>query len=220
MGAMMMPSTAVPGHAALEYGVAARPLRGHKESGDLSAVIPRPRGVLIAVADGLGHGYEAAVAAKVALVTLTEQAHRPFLELLKRCHEALIKTRGAAMSLASLECHDGAMTWLSIGNVAGLLLRDSGSGGIQREHILMRNGVVGHRLPPLRATTQRLRQGDLLIFATDGVREGFERGISLDTRPQETADRILAQYGKATDDALVLVARWNGSSMQEPENQD
>jgi hypothetical protein len=60
----------------------------------------------------------------------------------------------------------------------------------------------------------------LLIFATDGVREGFERGISLDTHPQETADRILAQCGKATDDALVLVARWNGSSMQEPENQD
>ena len=29
----MMPSTAVPGHAALEYGVAARPLRGHKEFG-------------------------------------------------------------------------------------------------------------------------------------------------------------------------------------------
>jgi serine/threonine protein phosphatase PrpC len=84
----------------------------------------------------------------------------------------------------------------------------------------MRNGVVGHRLPPLRATTQQLRQGDLLIFATDGVREGVERGIPLDTRPQETADRILAQYGKATDDALVLVARWNGSSMQEPENQD
>src|SRR6478672_13668006 len=137
MGAMMMPSTAVPGHAALEYGVAARPLRGHKDSGDLSAVIPRPRGVLIAVADGLGHGYEAAVAAKVALVTLTEQAHRPFLELFKCCHEALIKTRGAAMSLASLECHDGAMTWLSIGNVAGLLLRDGGR-GIQREHILMR----------------------------------------------------------------------------------
>jgi phosphoserine phosphatase RsbX len=219
MGAMM-PSTAVPGHAALEYGVAARPLRGHKESGDLSAVIPRPRGVLIAVADGLGHGYEAAVAAKVALVTLTEQAHRPFLELFKCCHEALIKTRGVAMSLASLECHDGAMTWLSIGNVAGLLLRDGGRGGIQREHILMRNGVVGHRLPPLCATTQQLRQGDLLIFATDGVREGFERGIPLDTRPQETADRILAQYGKATDDALVLVARWNGSSMQEPENQD
>ena len=84
----------------------------------------------------------------------------------------------------------------------------------------MRSGIVGHRLPPLRATTHRLRQGDLLIFATDGVREGFERGIPLDTRPQETADRILAQYGKADDDALVLVARWNGSSMQESENQD
>src|SRR5258705_12249905 len=100
MGAMM-PSTAVPGHAALEYGDAARPLRGHKESGDLSEVIPRPRGVLIAVADGLGHVYEAAVAANGALVTLTEQAHRPFLELFNRCHEALIKTIGAAISLAT-----------------------------------------------------------------------------------------------------------------------
>src|SRR5258707_12326352 len=196
MGAMM-PSTAVPGHAALEYGVAARPLRGHKESGDLSAVIPRPRGVLIAVADGLGHGYEAAVAARVALVTLTEQAHRPFLQLLKCCHEALIKTRGAAMSLASLECQDGAMTWLSIGNVAGLLLRDSGRGGIQREHILMRSGVVGHRLPPPRARTQHLPQGDLLIFPAHGGRDGFERGIPLDSHPQETAERRLVPYPSA-----------------------
>ena len=103
------------------------------------------------------------------------------------------------------------MTWLSIGNVAGLLLRDSGSSGIQREHVKCETASWVISAPsPLRATTQRLRQGDLLIFATDGVREGAERGISLDTRPQETADRILAQYGKATDDALVLVARWNG----------
>src|SRR5260370_35643294 len=162
MGAMM-PSAAVPGHAALEYGVAARPLRGHKESGDLSAVILRPRGVLIAVADGLGHGYEAAVAAKGALVTLTEQAHRPFLELLKCCHEALIKTRGAAMSLASLECQDGAMTWLSIGNVAGLLRRDSGRGGIPREPTFMRSGMLGHRLRPPGAPDPRLRHSDLLL---------------------------------------------------------
>jgi hypothetical protein len=50
----------------VDYGVAARPLRGELESGDLHVVIPRPRGAIVAVADGLGHGYEAALAAKVA----------------------------------------------------------------------------------------------------------------------------------------------------------
>jgi negative regulator of sigma-B (phosphoserine phosphatase) len=102
------------------------------------------------------------------------------------------------------------MTWLSIGNVAGLLLHADEQGRLRREHILMRGGIVGHRLPPLRTATVRLHRGDLLIFATDGIGEGFREEVRLDARPQETADRILARYGKTTDDALVLVGRWNG----------
>jgi negative regulator of sigma-B (phosphoserine phosphatase) len=192
----------------VDYGVAARPLRGELESGDLHVVIPRPRGAIVAVADGLGHGYEAAFAAKLAVNTLTARVHDPLPDLVKSCHEALLRTRGVAMSIASLEGE--TMTWLSVGNVAGLLLHADESGKVTREHVLMRNGVVGHRLPPLRAATQRIHRGDLLIFATDGVREGFESAVRHDARPQETADRILAQFGKTTDDALVLVGRWNG----------
>jgi len=30
--------------------------------------------------------------------------------------------------------------------------------------------------------------------------------------PQKAAEKILARYGKATDDALVLVARYQGDS--------
>jgi len=203
-----MTATVCPG---FEHGVAARPLLGEVESGDRHAVIPRPRGVLVAVADGLGHGYEAAVAAKVAMATLTACADLPLTELVKRCHEALIKTRGVAISIASLEWDGNTMCWLAIGNVAALRLRANDQGKFDREHILMRNGIVGHRLPPLRATTLALQRGDLLIFATDGVREGFECETLLDRPPQDNADRILARYGKATDDALVLVGRWNGS---------
>lgn len=194
-------------YAAVDYAVAARPLRGQVESGDLHAVIPRPYGAIVAVVDGLGHGYEAALAAKVAVNTLNAQADRPLLDAVGYCHEALIRTRGVAMSVASLEWRDETITWLSIGNVAGLLLR---ARSMEREHVLMRNGVVGHRLPPLRAATQRLQPGDLLIFATDGVREGFGSEIRLEARPQDTANLILAKYGKVTDDALVLVGRWNG----------
>jgi phosphoserine phosphatase RsbX len=197
-------------HAAIEYGVAGRPLAGQRESGDLHAVIPSPSGVLVAVADGLGHGYEAALAARIAVQTLAAQAHLPLLPLVRCCHDALIKTRGVALCIASLEEREDTMTWLSVGNVAGVLLRAGQRGTLEREHVLMRNGIVGARLPPLRAATLPLHRGDLLIFATDGLREGFHTEVRLDAKPQELAERILAQHGKATDDALVLVGCWRG----------
>jgi len=200
----------VPDYMAVECGVASRPLRGEVESGDLHSVIAQPTGALITVVDGLGHGYEAAVAAKTAIVTLTAQAHQPIAVLVKSCHQALIKTRGVAMCIASLEWRGETMTWASIGNVAAVLLRRDREGRLGREHVFMRNGVVGHRLPPLRVMTLGIQRGDLLIFATDGLRDGFYSNVDPDERPQDSADRMLAEYGKTHDDALVLVARWNG----------
>ena len=77
------------------------------------------------------------------------------------------------MAIASLDEVERSLTWLSIGNVAGVLLRASSQGAVDREHIMMRGGVVGQRLPSLRTTTLSLRKGDIFMFATDGVRNGF-----------------------------------------------
>jgi serine phosphatase RsbU (regulator of sigma subunit) len=207
----------MPTPAAREYGVAARPFPGQVECGDLHTVVPCPSGTLIAVADGLGHGPEAALAARLAMAAVSTEAHLPILHLVARCHDALVKTRGVALGLASVEWSDETMTWLSIGNVAGLLVRAGPQGTLEREYILMRNGVVGGRLPPLRAATLSLQRHDLLVFATDGVREGFQSEIRPDAPPQVTADRILARYARPTDDALVLVGRWNGPRAAEAE---
>jgi len=196
----------------LDYGIAARALDCAKDSGDLWGVMPIPHGLLLAVADGLGHGYEAAVASRLAIAALEVHRERPLDWLLEHCHRALMNTRGVAMCLAVLDSRDGTMTWVSIGNVEGVLLRVSEAGAREREHVMMRSGVVGHRLPPLRTSTLALRPGDLLLFATDGVREGFDKGADLVGLPQEIADDVLARYGKSTDDALVLAARWRGGS--------
>jgi serine phosphatase RsbU (regulator of sigma subunit) len=204
------------GCTALDYGIAARALPGERESGDLHAVIPLQHGLLVAVADGLGHGYEAPLAARVAVNTLARQPHLSVLSLVNSCHATLSGTRGVALSIASLEWHAGTMTWLSVGNVAGLLLHTDEGGHVQREHVPQRGGIVGHRLPPLRAATVPLHRGDVLIFVTDGVREAFVNEISIDAPPQETADCILARYGKQTDDALVLVGRWLGPPVSGP----
>jgi hypothetical protein len=52
--------------------------------------------------------------------------------------------------------------------------------------------------------------GDLLVFATDRIREGFAEGLRPESPLQEIADRVLASHGRPNDDALVLAGRWNG----------
>ena len=54
--------------------------------------------------------------------------------------------------------------------------------------------------------------GDVLIFTTDGIDSGFAEDLAHRPRVQATADRILARYGKSTDDALVMVARYLGAN--------
>jgi phosphoserine phosphatase RsbX len=203
----------------LRWGVAARALARQSVSGDLSLVIPFPGGVLVAVVDGLGHGEHAVAAARLAITTLGEHAQEPVTLLLQRCHEQLKGTRGAVMSVASFDVHDSLMIWIGVGDVEGVLLRESVEDGQGRESLPLRGGVVGYQLPPLRATALPVRRGDMLILATDGIRNSFIQEPLLrnpavrlaQDGPQQLADRLLAQYGKTTDDALVLVARYLGA---------
>jgi len=194
----------------IEWGVAAQPLEGEAESGDLHVVQRFPKGVLVAAVDGLGHGLEAAAAARSAVVTLAEYAHEPVISLVKRCHERLIRTRGAVMSLASFNALDSTMTWLGVGNVEGLLLRADAAADPPRENVLLRGGVVGYQLPSLHASILPVTRGDVLILATDGIRSGFVEDVTLSDPPQRIAEQILARRATGTDDALVLVARYLG----------
>jgi hypothetical protein len=55
-----------------------------------------------------------------------------------------------------------------------------------------------------------IAKGDTLVFVTDGIRGEFVEGLSSLESPQRAADKILKQYGRGNDDALVLVARLTG----------
>lgn len=193
----------------IEWGVASVALPGEVESGDLHVVAPFPDGVLVAVIDGLGHGAEAAAAARVAAVTLQEHAHEPVISLVRRCDQSLRATRGAVIGLVSFSARNNSLTWLAVGNVEGFLIRNS-AGDRPRETVLQRAGVVGYSLPPLRADVIEVGPGDTLVLATDGMRSGFAEGLSPGASPQHLADHVLGQFSKGADDALVLVARYKG----------
>jgi negative regulator of sigma-B (phosphoserine phosphatase) len=213
----------------VEWGVALRAMPGQPETGDGYLAKPLPGGgVLLAVLDGLGHGAKAADATRVAIHALENGPERASAaELLRLCHEALQSTRGVAMSIARIEAA-GTMAWQSVGNNRGILLRaDAGMAslptslrGVRRsEGLLSRPGVVGYQLPRVQTGLFGvfLSRGDVLVVATDGVYGDFAAGISLPDRlsgVQQFADGILAHYGKDTDDALVLVARYTGGGVR------
>ena len=194
----------------IEWAVAELAQQGQSESGDRYLALSTADGGLVAAVDGLGHGAEAASAAKIAVRALERGASRPLVQLLRECHQSLIGTRGAVVSAAAFAWRTETMTWLGVGNVEGVLLRAPASGGARIETLLVRGGVVGVHLPPLAGDVVSIRRGDTLILATDGVRSGFLDGTLPYLPPQELADHVLARWGTPTDDALVLVVRYLG----------
>ncbi len=194
----------------IEWAVAEVTRAGQTESGDRYLVTATPDGALVAVVDGLGHGAEAADAAKVAVRSLERNAQQRVIPLVRDCHQSLVGTRGAVISVASFTAHDQTMTWLGVGNVEGLLLRALATSP-RRESLLLRGGVVGVHLPTLTAEIVPVTPGDTLILATDGVRSDFSsERLSQQDPPPMLADYILARWGKQDDDALVLVVRYLG----------
>jgi serine/threonine protein phosphatase PrpC len=204
----------VDASALLDWGVAASALPGQAQSGDAHLVKAVATGVLVAVVDGLGHGAEAATAARTAVHTLAEHASESVLALLQRCHVALKGSRGVVMSLAFANGHQNTLTWAGVGNVDCMLFHVDAPAPAKpsRDSLVTRGGIVGSELPSVRAQVVPLTRGDVLIFATDGIREGFSDGLQLEAPPQQVAEHILSQHGKGTDDALVLVARYRGGT--------
>lgn len=180
--------------------------------GDAYLVRSVEHGVLIAVVDGLGHGQEAAQAAQRALHTLGRSTQTLPSALASECHRALQSTRGAVMGIAFVDVQADALTWIGVGDVRAVLQRAESAGTARTEALFTHNGVIGRSLPSLRPVTRSLLVGDTMILATDGIRGGFVPEPRATGSPDRIARDLLERYAVASDDALVLVARYRGGA--------
>jgi negative regulator of sigma-B (phosphoserine phosphatase) len=193
--------------AQLERGVAEAAVQGEPRSGDRAVFVGWDGGALVAAIDGLGHGGDAADAAEEAAKVVGTHPREAPERLLQLCHEALVKTRGVVMTLAWFDLASATLTWTGVGNVEGRLMRATAPPGVAPESALIKGGVVGYSLPSVRPTSTQLHSGDLLVMATDGISSAFAGSLVAGVEAQELAERILAEHGRGTDDALVVVVR-------------
>lgn len=175
----------------------------------MHSVVPIPNGALIATVDGLGHGSNAADAARRALEEVARWAKTESLcGILYRCDEALRETRGVVMSLAAVNTITGILTWVGVGNVEGRLVIKTDNNTYEQHSLFLHSGIVGAKLSRLQASVMRIDPGDMLFFATDGISPDFAESLYIGSRVEALSNFIMSKYCKQTDDALIVVARY------------
>lgn len=192
----------------IEAAFATLPLPGQSESGDLCLIKRVGKGTLLAVVDGLGHGQDAASAAHAAVGALDRYSREPLIELVRRCHDALVGLRGVVLGLAYLDPQAATMAWLGVGNIGGVLLRADIGNRPSRITLVPNAGFIGAEQARPTTRSVPLALGDTVILYSDGIKDGFAESLALSNTPQEIADFVMTRHAKGNDDALVLVARY------------
>lgn len=190
---------------AVMIGYVTRPLAGEEVCGDRCDWWSVGGRIVVAVADGLGHGPEAAHAAEAALACIGQNLDLPCETMFATCDARLRETRGVALAVAIIEPASGLMTIATVGNIRAILLNDSRDlrlGGAR--------GIVGAGFVNLAPETMALAPGNVLTLFSDGLEE-FPPLREIFSEPalsaQDQAQAILNRWARVNDDASVLVYR-------------
>jgi hypothetical protein len=164
-----------------------------------------PGRILILVADGLGHGQDAAEAALEAVKTFHERAALSPAAIIEAIHVALRSTRGAAVAVAEIVPSQEVVRFTGVGNVSGVVVSAEGS-----RQMVSYNGTAGHAVRKIQEFAYPWPAGALLILYSDGLISHLrpERYPGLIKRhPDLIAATLYRDYARGRDDATVVVAR-------------
>jgi phosphoserine phosphatase RsbX len=190
----------------VEAGSFVRPIGTEEVAGDACLVATWSRGVVVAMADGLGHGPAAAAAATAFLQKVRDARDAPLATMFEGAHRALLKTRGAVAAVARFDELEASVEVVGVGNVTVLL----GEGGRDPRPLVIPSGVLGSAFRAVRPQVFAFAAGDLLVLHTDGVGERFPIAQLRPLEPDAFAQAVVQTYGKPTDDAACAVARGVG----------
>ena len=190
----------------MKSGGYSRPFKGLTICGDSFVLEQRNGTLLAAVIDGLGHGYESSVAAERAVEVIREFAELSVEAILRRCHQELRVTRGAALGILKIE-ESGEGEFCGIGNIEVQSLKG------QAPSVFCLAGIVGHNLRTSKVMPFRMKTGDIYCVMSDGVSTRGNLKSCLPGAPEAVARRIVEQWGRAHDDATAVVLGYGEESL-------
>jgi len=186
-------------------GVVSLEVRGETENGDGWAMRATPDHSFFMVVDGLGHGTFAAEAAREAERVLTDSHSTSAASILRDCHDALKKTRGAAGAIAEISQTKGTLTFAGIGNTSATVIDHH-----SRRGIASHNGTLGHQIHKIQEFTVPWHKDSILIMHSDGLGTKWDLneypGLAA-KHPSIIAAVLYRDFHRERDDVTVMVAK-------------
>jgi anti-sigma regulatory factor (Ser/Thr protein kinase) len=181
------------------------PKPGEQVCGDAWSWAGNSQGWSVLVADGLGHGTEAAIAAAEAVRIFHQHPSEPAADIVAAAHAAMRHTRGAAVAVAEVRPAKGELTFTGIGNIGGTVLSDGGP-----RSLVSLPGIVGHECRKVQTFSSPWPKGSSLVMYSDGLqtRWTLDRYPSLRSRdPALLAAVLYRDFARGRDDVTVVASR-------------
>ena len=188
-----------------QVGAVCIPIEGEDVCGDAWDIEQQGSTLALVVADGLGHGPDAAKASVPATQVIIDHANQMPAHLMQRAHAALHGTRGAAVAITQIDEERGTLSFAGIGNIAVSVFEND-----KRRHMISHNGIVGHNMRKVQEFAQPWVDGSLLIAHSDGLgtRWDLEQYPQLMTfHPSIVAAVLYRDFTRGRDDSTVVVLR-------------
>src|SRR4051812_23101371 len=190
---------------AVETGTVCLPRSGETACGDAWALGRTAGRVVLIVADGLGHGPDAAAASMEAIRVFRKSLSLPPADILAEIHAALRSTRGAAVAVAALDTNLNEIRYAGVGNIASSIVSAT-----ETRSMVSHNGTVGHEVRKIQEFRYEWPAGALVIMQSDGLQTHWrlDRYPGLVTRdPALIAGVLYRDFTRGRDDVTVLAVR-------------
>ena len=198
-------SAAIPPGAILNIGAVCLPMLGEEVCGDAWATSEHDGRASVLLVDGLGHGPQAAEAAREAVRVFHDLAGADLAEIVHAAHAAMRSTRGAVVAVAEIDPEVQSLAFVGVGNINARVLADGVS-----QSLISHNGTVGHIVRRVQEMTYPWPPGSLLVMHSDGISNhwGLDRYGSLSTHDSGLIAGVLFRdFKRERDDSTVVVAR-------------
>jgi anti-sigma regulatory factor (Ser/Thr protein kinase) len=189
-----------------DTGAVQVPKPGEEVCGDQWGKTSSERRRTFLLADGLGHGTDAAIASSTAVDTLYKYPDLSLTDMLAAVHDALRHTRGAAVAIAELNREHGIVAFGGLGNICGTIFADSAP----PRRMVSTNGTAGVEARHIRQFTYPWTEGATLVLHSDGIGTHWNLsdypGLAAHD-PAIVAGVVYRDFSRGNDDATIVVAR-------------
>lgn len=188
-----------------QIGAVCLPKAGEVACGDAWAVARDGADCSLLVVDGLGHGPDAARAARVASEVLAKHPEAAPAELLQLTHLALASTRGGAAAVARFGTVQAQGVFAGVGNISARI-----ESVTSRRHLVSHNGTLGHALRKLQEFSFDFAPDAALILHSDGLSGHWELADYPGLMAKHSgliAGVLYRDHYRARDDVTVVVIK-------------